>query len=706
MLGLTPPSSFGTTVPAAAPAPIMSVGGIMPIMSAAQVDAEARKRAELGQQAAPILGLAQHVRTQWTIHRQAKEQTIEQRMLSNVRMRRGEYDPDELSKIREQGGSEIFMMIGSTKCRAAGSWLRDVMVAVRDEKPWTLKSSPVPTVDPQVVEQVRQQAIQAVMGFIMMNGAPPDEALIRPMLEQTHDQVLSKLRDEANQKVARMEDKMEDQLTEGGFIRALNDFIDDLTTFPTAIIKGPVVRNKPRMSWVPGPDGQYTVQYNDELVLEWERVDPFDAYPHPAMTDVNESLPFIQRHRMTRSQLTELLGVEGYDDDAIRAVLDLYGKGGLHEWLRVDTAKAAAEGKSTTHIFNNPAGVIDALQFFGPVQGKMLRDWGMTEEDVPDTVKEYHCEVWLIGNWVIKATLNYDPLGRKPYFSTSYERVPGAFWGNSVLDLCRDSQRMCNAAARAISNNMGLSSGPQVGINVDRLPPGEAVEQMYPWKIWQFTDSPSGSTQAPITFFQPQSNVQELMQVFQHYSVRADEDTGVPRYMTGESPTGGAGRTASGLSMLLGNASKTIKQVVSNIDVEILTPLLERLYTWNMMYSDDPELKGDVNIVARGATSIMLKESAQVRRNEFLATVANSPVLQQIVGPLGIAELLRESAKTLDMPNTDSIVPPPEKIRLQMQMAQAMQAQQAAPAGGPSPGNQDLHNGAPATDNFSPPRQG
>lgn len=700
MLGLDP----NNPAPLAPALPEMSVGGIMPIMSQAQVDAQDRKRATLGQEAPAIQGLAHHVRAVWETVRLAKIQTVEPRMLANLRVRRGEYDPEELTAIRQQGGSEIYMMVGSTKCRAAGSWVRDILVATREEKPWTLKPSPVPELPPDAVAQLKAQATEQVAQMIMATGQIPEGESLRQMLELMRDEFLTRVRDEAFQRTERMEHKMEDQLVEGGFLRALNDFIDDLTTFPTALVKGPIIRRKPRMKWVQDPETGWTLDVQQDLVLEWERVDPFMFYPHPALTDLNDALPVIERHRMTRTAISEMLGVEGYDDAAIRAVLDEYGKGGLHEWLNVDTAKAQAEGRSTTHMMNNSAGTIDALQFFGPVQGKMLREWGMSETDVPDAVKEYHCEVWLIGRWVIKATLNYDPLGRKPYYATSYERVPGTFWGNSVIDLCMDSQKMCNAAARAIANNMGIASGPQAFVNVDRLPAGEDVTNMFPWKIWQTTNDPMGGGGGdPIKFFQPQSNAQELMTIFQQFSVRADEDTGVPRYMTGESPTGGAGRTASGLSMLLGNASKTIKQVVSNVDFEILTPVLERLYDHNMKYSDDAELKGDINVVARGAVSIMLKESAQVRRNEFLAMVGQSPVLSQIVGPEGIAELVREAAKTLDMPNVDRLVPSPEKLKMMAQMNQAMQAQQAPLANTPpgiNNGGQNLTNGAPITDNM------
>lgn len=711
MLGLTPPS------PGEQLAPQMSIGGVMPVAGPAQIAAEEKRQAVLSQQQPPIAGLAQYVRGIWQVARTSKEQTIEQRMLANLRVRRGEYDPDELERIRKQGGSEIYMMIGSTKCRAAAAWIRDVVVTVKDEKPWTLMPTPIPQLPPQLVEELKAQATQMLGQYIMGTGTIPPEDVLRQILTQMRDEFLVQLREEAQKKTQRMEQKMEDQLIEGGFLQALNEAVDDITTFPTAFIAGPIIRRKPTLKWqADSMTGQFAPVFEEALVEEWERVSPFDIYPHPAMAHINDPLPLIRRHRLSRLALTELRGVEGYDDAAINAVLEDYGRGGLREWLMVDSSRAMAEGRNTVYAMMNTEGSIDALQMFGPVSGRMLLDWGMDAAQVPDPNKEYHAEVWLIGHWVIKATLNYDPLGRKPLTGCSYERVPGVFWGNSVVDLCMDSQKMCNAAARSLANNMGIASGPQAYINVDRLPAGEDVTEMYPWKIWQTTSDPMGSTADPVKFFQPNMYAQELMTIFQHFSVRADEDTGIPRYMTGESPSGGAGRTASGLSMLLGNASKAIKGVVANIDMDIIKPVLERLYDHNMQFSDDPELKGDVHVVARGATSIILKESAQVRRNEFLQLVSQSPVLSQIVGLEGIALLLREAAKTLDMPNVDRLVPNMDKLKLMQLLQQNVAAaqQQNQPekgeAGGtrprpPSGSGQALTNGAPVVDNFSPQPQ-
>src|SRR5512140_2689 len=124
MLGIQPPA-------AAAPIPPnVSIGGVLPIVSLAskmaeQVREETRRHAQQTQAAAPINDLANHVRKCWSVAYDAKRQTVEPRMFQSLRQRRGEYDPDILSKIKATQGSEIYMMLTAVKCRAASSWLRD-----------------------------------------------------------------------------------------------------------------------------------------------------------------------------------------------------------------------------------------------------------------------------------------------------------------------------------------------------------------------------------------------------------------------------------------------------------------------------------------------------------------------------------------------------------------------------------------------------
>lgn len=690
-------------------------------MGAKDILEEQKRRAHL-EQAEPIIGaLAGHIRHCFTTARVAREQTIEIRLFKSLRQRRGEYDPEKLTEIRKSGGSEVYMMLTANKCRGASAWLRDIMNGNGAEKPWTIEPTPVPNLSPDMVAELRQKSIAQVTALMQATNQVPKPWEMRDIITEIRSEYMDSAKEEAKFKCMQMEDKMEDQLEEGGFRPAMDDFIDDFVTFPAAALKGPVIRNKNTIQWAPSKKAGYQLTVKKEFVLEWERVDPFMMYPSPDSADVDDGY-FIERHKLRQEDLEALIGVEGYDDGAIRCVLDDYGRGGLKEWLIVDSSKALAEGKSTTAIQQNTEHTIDALQFWGTVPGQMLLDWGLDDKQVPDPVTQYHIEAWLIGKYIIKAALNADPLGRKPYFKACYENVPGSFWGNAPPDLMRDCQDICNAAARATANNMAIASGPQVWINTDRVAPGEDIEQVYPWKIWQTVSDPMGSTAPPAEFFQPQINVQQLMMVYDKFSVLADEYCSIPRYMTGDSPVGGAGRTASGMSMLMNNAGKSMKQVLANVDA-MMCKLLDRLYFYNMKFSDDPELKGDISVSCDGASGVAAREAAQVRRNEFLMTVLQSPMATQIVGTQGVGALLRESAKTLDM-NPDEIVPSVEKLKL-MQMAinaqqaqQAAQVQQQADSGQPSPlpgapgqampsqpapvqNGQVLQNGSPITDNFS-----
>jgi phage anti-repressor protein len=622
------------------------------------------------QQNTPIMqGLSGHIHTFWNKAKHSKI-NIENQMLEAVYSRRGEYTPEKLSQVMASKQPPIYMMLAASKMRQIDALVRDILQGTGEEKPWTLNATPSPDLDPQTVDSLvisLKQEIETAMNL----GIYPSQEQVRERLRTARDELTAQMKEEARIKCERMENKMEDQLIEGGFRDAIDGFISDLSTFKTAFIKGPVVRNKPQLAW--GPDGQLNV--TNTLSLEWERVDPFNVYPAPWARTIRDGA-FIEKHKMTREELTQLIGVEGYSEAAIRKVIEEYGATGLNNWLAIDTRRAAAEGKTQIGATSGNE-LIDALQYWGSASGHMLIDWGMDKKQVPDPEKEYQIEAWLIGDYVIKAVLNADPLARRPYYSYSFQPIPGSVWGNSPYDLMKDCQDMCNAAARALAANLGISSGPQVAILSNRLPPGEDVSEMYPWKIWQFESDPMGNTASPISFFQPTSNAEELMRVYDRFSQLADEYTGIPRYMAGFSgDSGGAGRTASGMSMMIGNASKIIKQVLGGIDNNIFTPLLERLYYYNMRYSDDVDLKGDVRVVARGATSLQVREAAQQFRNQFLQVTAN-PIDMQIIGMDGRGEVLREAAKSLDM-DVDKVVPPIEVLKERQAIAMAQQQQQAA----------------------------
>lgn len=652
------------------------MAGLVTYQSPDQLAAQDREAAERAaaaeRQAMPvILGLAGYLRTCWEAAYDAKR-PIEEKMLKALRQRNGEYEASKLNDIRKTGGSEIFMMVTETKCRGAESWLRDILLD-EGEVPFALKPTPVPDISPEDKERVTEAIATKVIQSIQQLGTAPDPQLMEEFKEQGEQQIRQEVMEDAAQRAERMQTFIRDQFAEGGMLEAFDAFISDLTTYPNAILKGPTVRRQRSLDW-DNSTGKFQPQVVEKLAPTYGRVDPFRFYPEPGITNLRDGYT-LEHHKLTRSELSDLIGVPGYDDQAIREVLKNMPTGGLTNWLwSSEFTKAELENKHA--LWRRPTETVDALEFWGRVSGKMLVEWGMDAADVPDEAKEYDVNAWLIGSWVIKATLNYDPLGAKPYKSTSFIKRPGSFWGTSIPEIIEDVQSMCNGAARALMNNMGLASGPQVEVNVDRLPQDEKITQVYPWKIWQVLNDPMGSGQPAVRFNQPDDRSGPLMAVYKEFVRLADDQSGIPAYVYGDGNVGGAGRTASGLSMLMGSAGKGIRQVIMHIDFEVIGPIVTDQYNWNMKYIDDESLKGDCEIVPRGAVTLANREQLNVRRVEFLQATAN-PIDSQIVGPKGRAAILREVAKGLSMP-VDDIVPSDEELEIQEAQRQAAAAQQAA----------------------------
>jgi len=663
--------------------------GLVKIMTPDQVTSwskaqEDRGKAAQEQQKAPLIGLAANLNTKWQAAQTAKTMNIERRLLQSHRQRKGEYDPDKLAYINKFGGSDVYMMLTNVKCRAAESWARDILIPP-GEKPWGIDSTPVPNIpeaeEVKIVEQVTLEA-SSLMTDQGLEAVTP--AQISDRLTEMRESV-QKEKIEKAKKVAKSNEKhIEDDLREGKYYEALSFFISDLCTFPAAFLKGPVIRRHKTLVWTDDQDGNLVPAIEVEPRREWCRASPYDIFPSPGAKSVQDGYLF-ERHKLRRSDLLAMIGVPGYRTEAIRAVLEEHGRGGLRQWLYVDQSRADIEDRHTE--WDDPDPPIEALEFWGTLQGRDLIEWGMSSKEIPDVLQEYQVTAWMVGRWIIMARLNPNPLGRRPYYSAAFEEVADSVWGRCPAELMRDIQDVCNGVARAIVNNLSIASGPQVEVNMDRVDPGEDVESVYPWKVWKVKSDPNGGTQHAIQFYQPSPFTEMLIKVYEYFFQQASEQTGIPSYIYGQQNVpGGAGKTASGLSMLMNAASKTLKDVISHIDSNIIKPSIYDLWVHKMLFDDDLIKTGDINIIARASEYLVIAEQLQLRRTEFLQATANEFDMD-IIGKKGRATILREQAKSLKM-GAEDIVPSKQDMEDRERMEQAQmaamaqaQAQEAAVAG-------------------------
>lgn len=666
------------------------------VMSVSELDqqereeADAKRRqAEENQQRPVITGLAAHLRVLWGEARDAKHSRVQDELLDNQRRTNGEYDPGKLAAIREQGGAEIFMQLTQAKKRAIKAWIKDIMIQASDP-PFGLEPTPIPDPPPEVEKIIREALVEQAVMQAQAAGMPGLNQQMLAGIEQQVGEQVESIRQRAaeiTKEIAeKMKDKIHDQFVDGEWELAFDTYLEHLTTFKSAFLKGPVIKRKKELKWIEQPDGGYLPKAEESLVREWYAPSPLDIYPAPDSKKIGDSYLF-ERHRLPMREIGAMRGVKGYDTGAIDMVLSEYGQRGLREWLTGDQERAVLENRGFEQMHSST--MIDALQFWGPVQGKLLVEWGMDRAQIKDLYGHYWIEAWMIGSWVIKAQINPDPLDRIPMFGTSFEKIPGSFWGRAVPEILKDIQDICNACARAVVNNMGFASGPMVGYNKSRMPQGENIEEIFPWKVFYYNGNDAGITDPPMTFFQPSLVSEQLLRVFDYFSKLADEYIGVPSYSHGDNPTGGAGKTASGLSMLMGAAAKVVKNVISNCDMDVIQPCVEFMYTHNMMYDPDKSIKGDLRVIAMGSLHLFVKEQMQMRRNDFLAAT-NNPADLQIMGLEGRAELLREAARALDLP-VDKIIPDNDMISAAV-MQHLSDQQQPLQEQGMLPDQQNLQN--------------
>ena len=619
--------------------------------------------------------LAGHVRLAWS-HNKLSKFRIDEKLLKDLRSRRGVYSSSELAAMQSaNGGSNVvWAPLTETKCRAASAWIREIVLPV-GEQPWGVDPSPLPDLPFPTKQTIVNKALTMAQQVMAQSQQAGGGVMSRDEFHDTVLQVGEKLRDEAEKtyvkmakaRAVRMEAVIGDRLLDGDYAAAVDAFVEDFVTYPAAVLKGPFWSRKKELTW--GPDWKPKVTFKP--VQSWSRVSPFDCYPAAAATSPQQG-DFIERMRYRRDELWALKGMPGYKDDQIDGALRDYTNGHIEAWLWTESERQRLE-QETTWMWLSPPGVIDALNFWGSVPGWKLMSWGV-EGDLKET-QDYECNVVICGRYVLYATLNPNPMGARPYRKACYDEIPGAFWGRSIPDLARACQQFCNAAACALADNLSIASGPQTWVHADRFADGEQSMEMFPWKLWQLKSDPTQGVNPGIGFFQPDDRSGPLMAVYEHWEVKADDATGIPRYTYGNDATGGSADTATGLSMLMNNAAKGLRRAISNIDLNVIAPTINDTFVNEMMYNPDHSIKGDCVIVPRGAAAILIRESAQQRRLQFLGLTAN-PIDAPIIGPKHRAALLRETAAAMDLP-VDDVVPTDDEIDQQMaQNAQAMQANQ------------------------------
>ena len=305
----------------------------------------------------------------------------------------------------------------------------------------------------------------------------------------------------------------------------------------------------------------------------------------------------------------------------------------------------------------------------------MLEEQGVEIPSELADFDELQANVWICNNKLLRMVLNPFKPAKIPYAAAPYELNPYSFFGVGIAENMDDTQTLMNGFMRMAVDNAVLSGNLIVEVDETNLVPGQDLS-LYPGKVFRRQGGAPGQAIFGTKFPNVSS---ENMMLFDKARQLADESTGLPSFAHGQTGISGVGRTASGISMLMGAASGSTKTVIKNVDDYLLRPLGEGLFRFNMQFDFDPAIKGDLEVKARGTESLMANEVRSQRLMQFLQ-IASNPALAPFAK---FQYVIREIAKSMDL-DPDKVTNNMDEAALQAEIMKGFQSpaqQQEAVAG-------------------------
>jgi hypothetical protein len=622
----------------------------------------------------PVTGqIVQFVKGKYSKAETAR-QLDEERWIQAYRNYRGIYGPDVQFTSTEK--SRMFVKVTKTKVLAAYGQIAEVLFG-GNKFPISIDPTKLPDGVEEVVsfetnEQMRK-TVGDEMGKLLPGETLPEykerlgalsgklEPVVNEITPGTNGSPTAVQSYPAEVSAKKMEKKIHDQLEESHAKKHLRAAAFESALFGTGIMKGPFAVDKEYANW--DESGEYSPTF--KTIPQTTSVSIWNFYPDPDASTMEEAEYVVERHKMSRSQVRSLKNRPYFRANAIDNVLRL-GENYRKEWWEHIMEDNSEEDKAER---------FEVLEFWGFVDREIIEDQGV---DIPKELKDadqLSVNIWIANGQVIRLVMNPFTPAYIPYFAAPYEMNPYSIFGVGIAENMDDTQTLMNGFMRMAVDNAALSGNLLIEVDETNLVPGQDLS-VYPGKVFRRQGGAPGQAIFG-TKFPNVSN--ENMQMFDKARVLADESTGFPSFAHGQTGVQGVGRTASGISMLMSAANGSVRNVVKNIDDYLLGPLGKAFFNFNMQFNFDSDIKGDLEVKARGTESLMANEVRSQRLMQFMQVVSN-PALAPFAR---MDYIVREIAKSMDL-DPDKVGNSMAEAAVQAEVLKKFQAENPPPA--PPPG--------------------
>lgn len=476
----------------------------------------------------------------------------------------------------------------------------------------------------------------------------------------------------------KMEKKIQDQLESSSGSKHLRMTAFEMVLFGTGAMKGPLALYKEYPKWDDETGAYAPVR---KLIPTVEATSIWNLYPDPDAFNTEQLSYMIERHKMNRTQMRALKKRPYFLADRIEKCIE-----GGYNYNRLWWEPIISDMPMVPAVER-----YEVFEYWGMMDRQIAAAQGI---EIPEEFKdqdEVSVNCWICGNDVIRLVINPFTPQRIPYHIVPYELQPYLIWGVGLAENMSDTQLLMNGFMRMAVDNGVLSGSLIFEIDETLLVPGQDMT-LYPGKIFKKNGGQPGQTIYSHTF---PNVVGENLKMFDKARELADEATGVPSITHGNAGIGpNLGRTSSGISMVMGAAAGNIRTVIKNIDDYLLQPLGESMFAFNMQFDFDKEIKGDIEVVARGTDSLMRNEVRSQRLTNFLQVVSNPMLAPYAKFPY----LLREISQSMDL-DPDKTTNTSLEAMEQAQLLKMMMMQQGGMQGNgnPAPSGNDPNGNGNAT---------
>jgi hypothetical protein len=572
-------------------------------------------------------------------------------------------DSPLIAKPKNRYRSKVFLNITRPYVETAASKVIEVL-SPSDEPMWSLDPTSIPEMPekPSPLVQAAQLAQAAPPpgqpdpNAQMQGGMPPGAgpAPAQPPVDKNEEIIKAAKRAAAGAQLWII-----DKLEQCDFAGQLRLVVDESARLGTGILRGPVPQVTRKMKVTSDPNtGAEKIEVLEQIDPESKKISVWDAFPDPACGDnIHNGQFFIEHDTMVERQVRDLIGQPGYIEEALLSVIE--------EGPRTSANAIMSEPPHESH--DKAAARFHVWYYYGFLKREdvLAMKCGCEEGDAIANIG-VPVIVTMINDTPVKAHLNPSAAGRFPYDFMCWQKVAGSPFGIGIARQIRSCQAILNSHVRAMMENAGLSSGPQIILARGAIVPADGNWEITPRKVWLLkADSDVQDVSQAFNSVVIPSVQAELLQAIEFALKMAENVTGLPILLQGQQGPSGVPETVGGMQILVANASSLLRRMARIFDDCVIKPHITAYYDWMMEYGDDPSIKGDFRIVAHGSSALVARD----QRNIFITQVAPQLMANPAFG-IDPTKLFKEIARIAGIHAPETLMFSAEEMAA-LQQAQA-----------------------------------